>query len=94
MSANFERRGSFHFPHVPEMAKEVIFWCAVFTVAVCGAVLIGTMGTAWSVAIPITVHAAPAQPAQTTAVEGRRDWYLPDQFDETTGQTPERVEAF
>lgn len=47
---------------IPDMAKEVIFWCAVFVAVVTGAVLISQMGSGWPVSVPVARSAPIATP--------------------------------
>jgi len=61
---------------IPEMAKEVFFWCAVFVVAVTGAILVGQMGSGWSARLSPAEHAtvSPQSPKAAPAeVETERD---------------------
>jgi hypothetical protein len=52
MSAHYENRKPRTLAVMPEMAKEVIFWCAVFVVVVTSAVLIGQMNADWERPLP------------------------------------------
>jgi hypothetical protein len=45
MAARFKNCACEPTPLLPQMAKEVMFWCAVLAALVSGAVLIGGLGT-------------------------------------------------
>jgi len=52
MSVPYEIRKQQTLTVIPEMAKEVIFWCAVFVAVVTSAVLIGQIGSDWQIPVP------------------------------------------
>jgi hypothetical protein len=70
MSAPYDTPETKSRPYIPEMAKEVIFWCAVFVVAATGAVLISQMGPNWHIGVPpaqsatVSVQPQSAPPVQ------------------------------
>lgn len=47
MAARFENRVHQPAQLLPQMAREVIFWCAVLAAVASGAVLVGHLGTIW-----------------------------------------------
>jgi hypothetical protein len=71
MSARYDNRETQVFPFIPGMAKEVIFWCAVFIAVVTGAVLIGQMGPSWPVPVPLAQAAPVSVAAGGSSVEER-----------------------
>jgi hypothetical protein len=50
---------------IPEMVREVVFWCAVLVVVVSGAVLIGQMEPVWQFPPPAVHSATVVQPDES-----------------------------
>ncbi len=71
MAARFEDREGRWVPVLPEMAKEVIFWCAVLVAVVSGAVLIGHMDAVWRFPIPAAQSASVAATVEASPVAER-----------------------
>ena len=71
MSAHYANRKPRTPSVMPEMAKEVIFWSAVFVVVATSAVLVGQMDADWSRPLPFSPAVALVA-AEATWQPGRR----------------------
>ena len=72
---------------IPDMVKEVIFWCTVFTAFVTAGLQISQMGQSWAVSVPpvqaasmstVTANSFAAPEARSTVWSVSELPYIPD----------------